>query len=171
VLSSSKYLLTYLQYPSHQPVPIPSPPSHLFTQYFPNGGYASAGVYHSPQHYRSHSDPHSHSRHYSPNYSTHYAHNYGHRHVQPAPVAAPVQVPMQVRHSSRSQPRRPSSGDGPRIADFHINPALAYPSHSHSEPVYTHTKPILRNKGGPPLVPAVSHRITPPGGRTHTEPY
>jgi len=142
-LSSSKYLLTYLQYTSPRPIPwsafsIPSPPSDRFAQLFSTTGYPPAGVRPPVRHHRSHSDSQSHSRYHSPSYSTHYAHNRSHHHVQP------------------------------RVAEFHINPALAYPPHSHSELMYTHTKPILRNKGGTPPAPVVSHRICSPRGREHT---
>src|SRR5258706_15580450 len=53
-----------------------------------------------------------------------------------------------------------------RLANFNINPALAYPSHSHSDPRYTHTRPILRNRAGPPLALVVSHRICNTRSRT-----
>jgi hypothetical protein len=153
VLPSSKHSLTYLQYATHQSAPawpypsagaVRSPPSHTFAHYFHNAGRPSAGV-HSPsrQHYP-HPDPRSHPLHHSRTHSAQYAHDRGYRHVQPAPVHMPVY------HSS--QPRS-------RVAEFHINPGLVYPSHSHSDPRYTNARPILRNRGGPPLAPAVSHRI------------
>jgi len=173
-LSSSKYLLTYLQYTSHQTgsypsaaVAIPSPPPYRFAQYFPHTGRASAGVRPPVRYPRSHSNSQSHSQYHSPSYSTHYAHSRGHHHAQPTPVPVPVPVPVPSRHSSQLRSRRPSDG-GPQVAEFHFNPALAYPSHSHSEPMYTHTKSIVRNKGGPPPALVVSHRICSPRGRERT---
>lgn len=145
VLSSSKYLLTYLQYS------IPSPPSYQFAQYFPNGGHPVHP--HQSRNHRSHPDRH---RHHDRTHPPQYPHDRGHRHahVQPAHI--------QMHHAPQSRPRRSSTGDGPRIANFNINPALAYPSHSNSDPRYTHTRPILRNRAGSPLAPLVSHRIYPP---------
>ena len=161
VLPSSKHLLTCLQYTTHQPHqpawPYPragaigSPPSALFAQSFPTRGYGSAGVYSPSQHHRSHYDPYSHARHYSHTHSAYSADGRGHRHVQPVPM--PVQVP------THSRSRR---GDGPRVAMYTISPDInpkLDPSHSHSDPRYTHAKPILRNRGSLPHV--VSHRICP----------
>ena len=160
---------------------IPSPLSHLLSQYIPTRGHASAGVHLHSRHHPPHSGPHSypryhslihpksyfptgvhasagvhlHSRHHQshsdpqyhpPIHPTHYAHDRGYLHVHTQPM----------HHSSQSGSRRPSARGGPLVADFHINPALVYPSHPNPEPTYTHTKSILRNRGDPLPAPVVS---------------
>ena len=149
MLPSSKYLLTHLQY-------VRSPPSIHYAQAFQSRGHPSAGVHPHSRHQRRHSDP----RYHSGTHPTHYAHDHRHRFVQsaPPPFAVQTQMPVQAQMHYHSQPqaRRSSTGDGPRIADFNINPQMAYPSYSHSEPRHIHTKSILRNRGGPPSAHVVS---------------
>jgi len=165
LLPSSKHLITYLQYTTHQPHqlawPYPSaggvrsPPSVLFAQSFPTGGYAPIGVYSLPQHHRSHRDPYSHDRHHSHTHPPHHADGRSHRHVQPVPM--PVQVPTQglvpMHHSSHSQSRRPSTGGGPRVAHYIFNTN----SNPNLDPRHTHAKSILRNRGGSPLAHDVGY--------------
>ena len=149
LLLLSECSLTHLQYPTQQfPQPRSHPsaqhiPSPLFAQTFYPQMYAPAGAHPSQHH---HSRFGSHSR---PRY---------HSHSPPVQYAqGPVSVPVQVNYPSQSRSRRGSTGDGSRVADFHINPALAYPSHSHSDPRYIQAKSILRNRGGPPPAPVVSY--------------
>ena len=124
---------------------IPSPPSYLFSQYIHTIGHASAGVHPQSPHRRSHSD----SRYHQPTYPTQYARDRSQHYAHAQPK----------HHSSQSGSRRLSAGGGPRVANFIISPALAYPSHSQSEPRHTQTRSILRNREGPPLGAVVSHLI------------
>ena len=151
---SPKHPLTYPQYPTPQPGyypnagAIPSPPSARFAQAFYSGGYAPPGA-HSPSrnhHPHSNSDPR--VRRSSHSHSAQYAHGRGH--VQPAPVL--------MHHHSQSRPQGLSTSSGPRVADYHFNHGMAYSSHSHSDPRYTHARPILKNRGGVPPMSVVPHQ-------------
>lgn len=172
--SSSICSLIHLQYTTHQPVqawsypsagPIQSAPSALYAHYFHQPAYSPRRHAHShpDAHLRPRPSPHSHTMYYAPNQGHAHAHVH-HAHAQPALVP--------VHHSSQSRSRRRSTGEGPLIAGWHLprQPASGYPSHPHSDPRYTQTKGILKNRGGRPA-PAVSHcrRMASSGGPTCTQ--
>ena len=106
---------------------------------------------HSPsQRHRPYSNSDPRSRRPSHSHPAQYVHGHG-----------PVQLaPVLMYYPSQSQPRGLSTSSGPQVAEFHFNPAMAYPSHSHSDPRHTHTKSILRNMGGVPLVSVVPPQHT-----------